>query len=171
MHHYTLINLRFADDVLLFATTVPQLTTMLNDLHNLAGNYGLELHPEKTVILCNLSQRRGRQATTPPNTWARSCPSTTTTPLKLTTAFQPLGENSTPYATSLPTNGTDCTHESTCSTQPSHRPSSTVAPAGPPQRQPKLNFAPCSDECYDSSSAHWNTRTMDRLPQASDDDR
>ena len=60
----TLTNLRFADDVLLFATTLPQLTDMLNDLHNLAGKYGLELHPEKTVILCNLSQRRGRQAAT-----------------------------------------------------------------------------------------------------------
>ena len=29
----SLTNLRFADDVLLFATTLPQLTTMLNDLH------------------------------------------------------------------------------------------------------------------------------------------
>ena len=38
---------------------------MFNDLRNLAGNYGLELHPEKTVILCNLSQRRGRQAAKP----------------------------------------------------------------------------------------------------------
>jgi len=54
--------LRFADDVLLFATTLPQLTTMLNDLHEVAGRCGLELHPDKTAILCNLSQRRGRQA-------------------------------------------------------------------------------------------------------------
>ena len=59
----TITNLRFADDVLLFAPTLPQLTTMLNDLHNLAEQYGLELHPDKTVILSNLSQRRGRQAT------------------------------------------------------------------------------------------------------------
>ena len=58
-----LTNLRFADDVLLFATTLPQLTRMLNDLHEVAGRCGLELHPDKTVILCNLSQRRGRQAT------------------------------------------------------------------------------------------------------------
>ena len=58
-----LTNLRFADDVLLFATTLPQLTTMLNDLHDVAGHYGLQLHPDKTVILSNLSQRRGRQAT------------------------------------------------------------------------------------------------------------
>jgi len=58
----SLTNLRFADDVLLFATTLPQLTTMLNDLHQVAGKCGLELHPDKTVILSNLSQRRGRQA-------------------------------------------------------------------------------------------------------------
>ena len=57
-----LTNLRFADDVLLFATTAPQLTNMLNDLHDVAGSCGLELHPDKTVILCNLSTRRGRQA-------------------------------------------------------------------------------------------------------------
>ena len=35
---------------------------MLNDLHEVAGHCGLELHPDKTAILCNLSQRRGRQA-------------------------------------------------------------------------------------------------------------
>ena len=40
-----LTNLRFADDVLLFATTLPQLTTMLNDPHDLSGLCGLELHP------------------------------------------------------------------------------------------------------------------------------
>ena len=58
-----LTNLRFADDVLLFATTLPQLTSMLNSLHDVAAHNGLQLHPDKTVILCNLSQRRGRQAT------------------------------------------------------------------------------------------------------------
>ena len=36
---------------------------MLNDLHEVAGRCGLELHPDKTVIMCNLSERRGRQAT------------------------------------------------------------------------------------------------------------
>ena len=60
----TLTNLRFADDVLLFSATLPQLTSMLNDLHDLAATCGLELHPDKTVILSNLSQRRGRQAAT-----------------------------------------------------------------------------------------------------------
>ena len=34
-----------------------------NDLHEVAGRCGLELHPDKTVIMCNLSERRGRQAT------------------------------------------------------------------------------------------------------------
>ena len=57
-----LTNLRFADDVLLFATTLPQVTSMLNLLHDVAATYGLELHPDKTVILSNLSHRRGRQA-------------------------------------------------------------------------------------------------------------
>lgn len=52
-----LTNLRFADDVLLFATTLPQLTKMLNDLHGVAGRCGLELHPDKTVIMSNLSER------------------------------------------------------------------------------------------------------------------
>ena len=57
-----LTNLRFADDVLLFATTLPQVTSMLNSLHDVAGTCGLELHPDKTVIMSNLSHRRGRQA-------------------------------------------------------------------------------------------------------------
>ena len=35
---------------------------MLNDLHNVAGRSGLELRPDNAVILCNLSTRRGRQA-------------------------------------------------------------------------------------------------------------
>lgn len=55
-------NLRFADDILLFATTLPQLTSMLTDLHNFAKPYGLEMHPDKTYILTNISRRRGRQA-------------------------------------------------------------------------------------------------------------
>ena len=61
-HASRLTNLRFADDVLLFAPTLPQLTTMLTDLRDLAKTYGLELHPDKTYILSNLSRRRGRQA-------------------------------------------------------------------------------------------------------------
>jgi len=57
-----LTNTRFADDVLLFATTLPQLQQMLTDLKREAAKYGLELHPDKTKILTNLSQRRGRNA-------------------------------------------------------------------------------------------------------------
>ena len=60
-------NPRFAGDVLLYTTTLPQLTTMLNDLQQAAGRCGLELHPDKTVILSNLSRRRGRQAATTTN--------------------------------------------------------------------------------------------------------
>ena len=61
-HATRLTNLCFADDVLLFARTLPQLTTMLTDLHDVAKTYGLELHLDKTHILTNLSKRRGRQA-------------------------------------------------------------------------------------------------------------
>ena len=59
-----LTNLRFADDVLLVAGTLHQVTTMLADLRKAALPHGLELHPDKTYILSNLSQRRGRQTTT-----------------------------------------------------------------------------------------------------------
>ena len=62
-HATRLTNLRFADDVLLFARTLPQLTTMLTHLRDLAKTYGLELHPDKTYILSNLHRRRGSQAT------------------------------------------------------------------------------------------------------------
>ena len=37
---------------------------MLTDLHNFATPYGLEMHPDKTYILTNLSRRRGRQTAT-----------------------------------------------------------------------------------------------------------
>ena len=40
---YHLTNLRFADDVLLLSTTLPQLTQLLADLQEEARNYGLEL--------------------------------------------------------------------------------------------------------------------------------
>lgn len=58
----TLTNPRFADGVILFATTLPQVAAMLNSLHEVAGTCGLQPYPEKTVILSILSQRRGRQA-------------------------------------------------------------------------------------------------------------
>ena len=59
-----LTNIRFADDVMLVASTLPQLTTMLTQLRQQAKQYGLELHPDKTKILTNLSKRRGRDART-----------------------------------------------------------------------------------------------------------
>ena len=59
--HTRLTNLRFADDVLLTAPTPTQLTHLLSDLHRDAKLYGLELHPDKTNILTNVSHRRGRE--------------------------------------------------------------------------------------------------------------
>ena len=55
-------NLRFADDVLLIAPTLPQVTRMLTDLKQEARKYGLQIHPDKTQILSNVSQRQGRNA-------------------------------------------------------------------------------------------------------------
>ena len=57
----SLTNLRFADDVLLFATSLPALTKMLGDVQQAALETGLELHPDKTKILHNIHNRRPRQ--------------------------------------------------------------------------------------------------------------
>jgi hypothetical protein len=46
-------NLRFADDILLVATSLTHLTKMLTDLSVEAGKVGLQLHPEKTKVLHN----------------------------------------------------------------------------------------------------------------------
>ena len=56
-----LTNLRFADDVILFARSLPQLTQMLREIADEAKQTGLELHPDKTKILHNLHSRRPRQ--------------------------------------------------------------------------------------------------------------
>ena len=48
-----LTNLRFADDILLIARTLPQLKSMLQDVADAASEVGLELHPDKTNILHN----------------------------------------------------------------------------------------------------------------------
>ena len=53
-----LTNLRFADDVLLFATSLPQLKTMIKELRDEAQRVGLELHPDKTKILHNIQRRK-----------------------------------------------------------------------------------------------------------------
>ena len=57
-----LTNLRFADDVMLTATTLPQLEKMLGDLAEEARKAGLELHFGKTKILSNMQVRRGVSA-------------------------------------------------------------------------------------------------------------
>ena len=48
-----LSNLRFADDVLLFATSQQDMAKMLRDLAILSATYGLKLHADKTIVLTN----------------------------------------------------------------------------------------------------------------------
>ena len=55
-----LMNLRFADDLFLIGKTQKQILTMLEDVIRAARTYGLELHPEKTKILTNVSKQNGR---------------------------------------------------------------------------------------------------------------
>ena len=59
-----LTNLRFADDVLLVATSLSQLKKMLQELSSAALQRGLELHPDKTKILSNTTRRTGRSKET-----------------------------------------------------------------------------------------------------------
>jgi hypothetical protein len=56
----SITNLRFADDVLLYAPNLRQLTCLLRDLKNKASCCGLSLRPDKTNILTNVSRRAGR---------------------------------------------------------------------------------------------------------------
>ena len=53
--HDCLTNLRFADNVLLFATSKEQLQKMLCDFKESTEKVGLRIHPEKTKILSNQS--------------------------------------------------------------------------------------------------------------------
>ena len=53
--HDCLTNLRFADDVLLFATFKEQLQRMLCEFKRCTEKVGLRIHPEKTKILSNQS--------------------------------------------------------------------------------------------------------------------
>eukprot|EP00959_Pyramimonas_sp_CCMP1952_P046076 962425-Pyramimonas_sp.AAC.1 len=56
-----LTNLRFADDLLLAATSFTHIKTMIVALRTEAAEVGLQLHPDKTKILCNgfpVSRRR-----------------------------------------------------------------------------------------------------------------
>ena len=57
-------NLRFADDVLLLAPTLKQVTQMLKDLQEEAAPRGLQLHPDKTKILTNAKRQRRTQTST-----------------------------------------------------------------------------------------------------------
>jgi hypothetical protein len=48
-----LMNLRFADDILLVARTLPQIKQMIADIQSECLKVGLELHPDKTKIQHN----------------------------------------------------------------------------------------------------------------------
>ena len=50
-----LTNLRFADDVMLFATSKEQLRKMLCEFKKATEEVGLRIHPDKTKILSNQS--------------------------------------------------------------------------------------------------------------------
>eukprot|EP00973_Karenia_brevis_P030948 4269341-Karenia_brevis.AAC.1 len=57
-----LTNLRFADDVLIIASSLEEVRTMLDDLVTEAGKKGLSIHPGKTKIMSNragIYHRRG----------------------------------------------------------------------------------------------------------------
>ena len=53
--HDRLTNMRFADDVLLFASSKEQLQKMLCEFKRSTEKVGLRIHPEKTKILSNQS--------------------------------------------------------------------------------------------------------------------
>ena len=59
--HDCLTNLRFADDVMLFATSKEQIRNMMCEFKKATEKVGLKIHPEKTKILSN-------QSTMNPNT-------------------------------------------------------------------------------------------------------
>lgn len=48
-----LSNLRFADDIVLFAETAPQLEIMIREIHNVSCKIGLQLNTNKTKIMTN----------------------------------------------------------------------------------------------------------------------
>ena len=59
-----LTNLRFADDVMLFATSKEQTRKMMCDFKKATEKVGLSIHPDKTKILCNWSTINSDQETT-----------------------------------------------------------------------------------------------------------
>ena len=56
-------DLRFADDVLLFATSLEQLQKMLCDFNRSTEKVGLKIHPGKTKILGNQSSNKKKEVT------------------------------------------------------------------------------------------------------------
>ena len=56
-----LSNLRFADDVLLFATSLEQLQKMLREFKKSTPRVGLKIHPGKTKILSNQARTETRK--------------------------------------------------------------------------------------------------------------
>jgi len=63
----TLTNLRFADDILLVATSLTDISSMLADLSTEAQTAGLRLHPDKTKILHNGAQPTDTRRRRTPN--------------------------------------------------------------------------------------------------------
>ena len=59
--HDCLMNLRFADDVLLFASTKEQLQNMLCDFKHGTEKVGLKIHPGKTKILSSQSSNSRKE--------------------------------------------------------------------------------------------------------------
>ena len=53
--HDCLTNLRFVDDVMLFATSKEQIRKMMCDFKKATEKVGLRIHPDKTKILSNQS--------------------------------------------------------------------------------------------------------------------
>ena len=58
----TLTNLRFADDIVLVASSLQTLRRMMEDLSAEAKKVGLEIHMGKTKILTNKQGRRKNKA-------------------------------------------------------------------------------------------------------------
>ena len=58
-----LTNLRFADDVLLFSTSLGKLRDMLCDFKSSTEAVGLGIHPDKTKILSNQDREKAREIT------------------------------------------------------------------------------------------------------------
>ena len=58
-----LSELRFADDLVLVGKSRAQICSMMTDVIDAAALRGLEVHPDKTKVMCNRCVRKGRLAT------------------------------------------------------------------------------------------------------------